>query len=170
MRICYSPHRGTSKSNRACFAADIFNLISCLSWAGWFSQNSFLGHHFWDFKMLQDVFRQMWYDQILYVTVVTGFIVVLFLLYYIYLMHSFWGDGPLILPIGSIVLVLVVIPSSFVALMMVSQIFKLFSLCFVFDYFENKSLNSIWFYKHWLHWIFSSPTSFDLNRRLGVSF
>jgi len=168
--ICHSTHRATSYFNWACFAADIFNLISCLSWACWNSQNSFLGHHFWHFTNLQDIYRQIWYDQILCIIVAMGFILVLFLVTYLKLMQSFWGDGFMILLIGTIYFVLVIILISFTVLIMVSQIFKLFSLCFLFGYFESNSLNSKRFYTRWLHWILLSPTSFDLKQRLGVSF
>jgi len=168
--ICYSPHRATSYFNWACFAADIFNVISCLSWAGWNSQNSFLGHHFWHFTNLEDIYRQIWYDQILCITVAMGFIIALFLVIYLPFLQSFWGEGPMVLLLGSIYFVLVIILSSIAVLMMVSQIFKLFSLCFVFGYFEGNLLKSKNFYTQWLHWILLSPTSFDLNRRLGVSF
>jgi len=195
--VSYSLNRATFVFNIVCFAADIFNIFSCFSWAFWDSGIIFpWTDNFWRFNKLQDVYGQIWFNQMLCITAILGFIIALFLitflivLFFDLLKHrncricdennrsgSFIGWV-----LETIFFVFIIIPLGFsmivtagftglLVLMMVCQIFKLWPWCFVFTLFESEHIARFeMFYRPWINWLFSSPTSFDWDCRFGVSF
>jgi len=192
----YSLNKATFIFNIACFAADIFNIFSCFSWAFWDAAIVFpWTANYWHF-VVQDMYAQIWFNQMLCVSFTLGVIIALFLLTFLALLFldivkrgSCNGcvvnnrDRNWICQVlGKSCLFFVIIPMGFSMIticcftvlavsMMVCQIFKLWPWCFAFTVFESEHIaRSEVFYSPWINWLLSSPDSFDRERRLGVSF
>merc|ERR1719397_986415 len=192
----YSLNRATFIFNIACFAADIFNIFSCLSWAFWDAGIVFPWTvNFWHFP-LNDMYAQIWFNQMLCVTSTLGFVIALFLLTFLallfldivrrgscngcvennrnkYCICQVLETGCflfVIIPIGFSMIIICCV-TILTVLMMVCQIFKLWPWCFAFTLFESEHIARYEvFYSPWINWLFSSPDSFDRECRLGISF
>jgi len=192
----YSLNRATFIFNIACFAADIFNIFSCFSWAFWDSAIVFpWTANYWHFA-LQDMYAQIWFNQMLCLSFTLGFIIALFLLTFLALLvldivrrggckgclEKMRGKNCIGQVLETSCLLFVIIPIGFSMIticcitglavsMMVCQIFKLWPWCFAFTEFEREHIARYEvFYRPWINWLLSSPDSFDRERRLGVSF
>lgn len=149
----------------------------------------------WHFA-LQDMYGQIWFNQMLCVQFTLGLIIALFLLTFLALLFlDIVRRGScncclenssdkncicqaletsfmlfVIIPIGFFMIIICCF-TGLAVLMMVCQIFKLWPWCFAFTIFESEHIARFEvFYRPWINWLFSSPNSFDCERRLGISF
>jgi len=172
----HSLNRPTFIFNVACFAADIFNTFSCLSWAFWDTGIVFpWKDNSWQFTV-HDVYGQIWLNQMFCMTLILGSIIALILGFF--LAGEFVHIGRLGIwncPMGNnrnnscisqwletIFLLLVIVPVCFsmriicfcicvAAVTMVCQMFKLWTWCFAFTVFEAKYMADNEFFRPWLN-------------------